>query len=270
MACRAIDRLRVPGSRAIATAIAWRTQERAALDDLARDPDLRLAGVVAVLLGSAARISRRAASLLLAGVGVDLGVPVAGPLPDIANHVMEPVAVRRERRHRRGALEAVLLQILVWKSALPGIGHVLAAGGEFVTPGELGAVDTAARRQLPFGLGRQLLAGPAGVGERIREGHVHDRMSPETAEVAPRTVGVPPVRALEKYPPLTPITQLGDGIWRRLEHERAGVEHVRQCARVVFRVRWDFGESNVPGSVDELLELAVGHRGAVHPEAVHR
>ena len=32
------------------------------------------------------------------------GPPVGGPLPDIADHVVDAVAVRRKRRHRRGAL----------------------------------------------------------------------------------------------------------------------------------------------------------------------
>ena len=45
---------------------------------------------------------------------------------------------------------------------------MLATGLELVAPGKLGAVEPAARRELPLGLGRQLLAGPLGVGERVR------------------------------------------------------------------------------------------------------
>src|SRR5262245_60907616 len=46
---------------------------------------------------------------------LDMGVrpvPVAGPLPDIAGHVVEAVAVGRKGLHRRGAGKAVLRGVL--------------------------------------------------------------------------------------------------------------------------------------------------------------
>ena len=66
--------------------------------------------------------------------------------------------------------------------ALPGVGHVLAAGRELVAPGELRAVEPAARGELPFGFGRQLLAGPVRVGLGVAIGDVHDRMIVEPAD----------------------------------------------------------------------------------------
>jgi len=45
-----------------------------------------------------------------------------------------------------------------------------------VAPGVAGAVEAAARRQLPLRLGRQRLAGPRGVACGVLEGDVHDRM----------------------------------------------------------------------------------------------
>ena len=56
----------------------------------------------------------------------------------------------------------------------------------------------------------------------------------------------------------------------RREHQRAGLEHVRQRARIVLRVRRDLGEGDVAGRVDEFAELPVGDRRAVDPEAVDR
>jgi len=38
------------------------------------------------------------------------------------------------------------------------------SGREFLAPRELGIVETAARSELEFGLGRQLFAGPSGIG----------------------------------------------------------------------------------------------------------
>jgi hypothetical protein len=51
---------------------------------------------------------------------------------------------------------------------LPGVGQVLAAGRELVGPGKLGTIEPAACGEFPFGLGRQLLAGPPGVGLGVR------------------------------------------------------------------------------------------------------
>src|SRR5262245_266229 len=119
---------------------------RAALEHLARNPDAWLAGVVARGLRAAARVLRDAAGLR--GVGRMLrGPPVGGPFPDIADHVVEAVAVGRKGRDRRRPFEPVLSQILVREFTLPGIGHLLAAGSELVAPGEFGAVEAAARRE---------------------------------------------------------------------------------------------------------------------------
>ena len=111
-------------------------------------------------------------------------IPVGGPFPDVADHVVEAVSVRRERGHRRSALEAVGVGVLAREFALPGIGHVTAVGREFVAPGKFGAVKPAARRKFPFRFGRQVLAGPLRVGERVAEGHMHDRMIVEPVDVA--------------------------------------------------------------------------------------
>ena len=60
---------------------------------------------------------------------------------------------------------------------------------EFIAPRKFGAVESAARREFPFGFGRQFLAGPARIGERVAEGHVHDRMIVEPLEVAAGSAG---------------------------------------------------------------------------------
>ena len=116
--------------------------------------------------------ARRAA----AGVDLDLGVrgrvEVARPLPDVAGHVEQAVAVGRERLDRRRALVAVGQQVLPRELALPGVGHHPALGRELVAPGVDRAVEAAARGELPLGLGRQRLAGPGGVGGRVLPGDV--------------------------------------------------------------------------------------------------
>src|SRR5277367_4255355 len=54
--------------------------------------------------------------------------------------------------------------------------------------------------------------------------------------------------------------------WR--ENQRTGKEQPRQCVWVILRVRFLFGESDVPGRPDELSELCVGNGRSVDPEAV--
>src|SRR5580704_16803374 len=117
---------------------------RAAFDDFAGDFDLRLAGVVTFFFAAAARIFRNAARLWCVGL-VLWRKPVGGPLPDIADHVVDAVAVGRKCRYGRRAIKTVLAAVFMREIALPGIGHVLDAGRELIAPGELGAVEPAAR-----------------------------------------------------------------------------------------------------------------------------
>src|SRR5690242_6142229 len=113
--------------RAIPAAVVRRTEMRAALQHFAGNTDVGLTWIKARLLRTSARIRRDAAGLRRFGF-VLRRPPVRRPLPDIADHVADAIAVRRERRHRRGALVSVLAQVLVREIALPGVGHMFAAG----------------------------------------------------------------------------------------------------------------------------------------------
>src|SRR5215510_11051761 len=123
MAGGGIDRLGMARGRAVAAAIVGRAQVRATLEHLARNPDLRLAGVVARGLWSAARVLRNAARLRHVG-HVLRRPPVGGPFPHVADHVADAVAVRWKRGYRRGALVAVDREVLLRERALPSVGHV--------------------------------------------------------------------------------------------------------------------------------------------------
>src|SRR6476620_12214209 len=128
-----IDRLRMARCRPVASAVVRRAQMRAAFDDLLWNLDVGRSGVVAAILAPAARVLRNAAGFW--GVGlVPRRVPVGRPLPDVADHVVQPVTVRRERGDRGGALEAVRPGVLARKFALPGIGHVAALRRELIAP----------------------------------------------------------------------------------------------------------------------------------------
>src|SRR5262249_47933285 len=102
-------------------------------------------------------------------------IPIARPLPNIAHHVLEAVAVRLEAADRRGPDVAVLVGVVDGEDALPGIGDRLALGIEGARPVVL-AVATAARGEFPLRLGRQLAPAPARVGQRILVGDMPDRL----------------------------------------------------------------------------------------------
>ena len=86
-------------------------------------------------------------------------VPVGTPFPHVAGHVVQAVAVRRERIDRRGPEVAVGQRVLGRELALPHVHAVLAIGLEVVAPRKELSFEPTARRELPFGLRRQPLAG---------------------------------------------------------------------------------------------------------------
>src|SRR5262245_45638974 len=99
MTGRGINRLGHAGGRAIAPAVIGGAQERSALHHLARNPDLGLPRVETVVAAGTPWILQRAAGALDPGM---LLIPVGGPLPDIAGHVVEAVTVRLERSDGSG------------------------------------------------------------------------------------------------------------------------------------------------------------------------
>src|SRR5215211_804720 len=116
----------------------------------ARDPDVRRGRVVTAVLAAAARVLRDAAGFRRVAL-VLLRVPVGRPFPDIADHVVDAMTVRRERGDWGGPLEAVAVRVLPRKLALPGVGHVPAVRRQLVAPCVVRALEAAARRKLPFG-----------------------------------------------------------------------------------------------------------------------
>src|SRR5205807_7507873 len=88
-----IDRLRAASCGAITQAVIVGAQERAALDDPARHAELRLARVVTACLATGTAFAR-------------VGIPISGPLPHVARHVDQPIAVGREAADRHGAAVA--------------------------------------------------------------------------------------------------------------------------------------------------------------------
>src|SRR5207253_5846104 len=131
-----------------------------------------------------------------------------------------------------------------WEVAMPGVRHLPSVRRKLVAPGELGAVEPAARGEFPFSFGWQFLAGPVRIGERIPVSDLHDRMVVQPSDRAARAVRTPPVGAELELPPLPPVAQV-DRVLRRDEYKRARFEHARQRAGIVPWVGRDLGGRDV-------------------------
>src|SRR5271166_2418430 len=161
MAHAGVDHLRSACGGPIAQAVVVGAQKGATLDHFAWYPKLRLLGVVAGCFAA-----------WITGPGV--GVPVARPLPHIAGHVEEAIAVGRESTDWSGS--AVSAIGTPREITVPVVGQALPGPFRFVTPGVRRVCQTAACSDLPFGLPWQLQSGPGRIGLSVLIGDVHHRV----------------------------------------------------------------------------------------------
>ena len=103
-------------------------------------------------------------------------IPIARPLPHVADHVIEPVAVRAEAADRCSADVTVVLGVDDGKDALPGVGYRFAVGVEGAAP-VVFTVAAAPRRVFPLCLGGETSPQPAGVCQRVLVGDMDHRMA---------------------------------------------------------------------------------------------
>src|SRR5262249_41485769 len=136
----------------VAQAVARSAEVRAALDHPAGDVRPRATDVVARLRCLDARVARWRAARARGRVSPCAArrVVVAGPLPDVAGHVEQPVAVRGEQSDGCRAAPSLRAGVAPRKAALPEIRHQLAAGRLLVAPGENCELESASRGILPF------------------------------------------------------------------------------------------------------------------------
>src|SRR5215472_13208313 len=251
-----VDLLRLPGGRTIARAVVGRAQKRAAFDH----PTRRLtARQRQILQFGSARIDRSLARMTRP-------IPVARPLPDIADHVVEAVAVRLEAADRRGPYVAVLVRVVDGEDALPGVRDRLARAIERARPIVL-AVATAARGEFPLRLGRELAPAPARVGERILVGDVYDGMIVLARNRTAGTCRLTPIRARDVLPPLRDPAAARD-VSGLDEHHGAGNEQLVGHAGIRRGIEPALGQGHVSRRRDEFAKLRVGHLLAIDPEAI--
>ena len=240
---------------------------RTALDHLARN--VRGAGVVlieALFHGHDPRVRRRAAAAHLLNA-VLRGVEVCRPLPDVAGHVAQAVAVRRERSDGGGAGVAIGFEVLPGELPLPRVRHHLAARRELLAPRVRSALEPTTRGELPLCLGRDLLAGPRGVGVDVLPCEVDDGVLAAFGDVATGPLRTAPRGTSDELPPMAQVGQI-DRARRLLEDKRTGYELLGLEVREDRRVDGPLGDGLVPGRADEARVVLVRDGERVHPEAV--
>ena len=258
MAHPGVHGLRTACGRAVAQAVGVRAQVRAALDDLATDPELRLARVEAGLEVAAARVLRGAARDCRRRRGAGWSTsrrstprrcrpcrtartrsPGSSP----------PARCGSSRSHGCAPGEV---------RAVPGVRHDPAAATRLVAPGERGALETAAGGVLPLGLGGQPTTRPGGVRLRVLVGDVHDRVVRAPLDRAAGSLGPVPAGTRRPGPPLAEVPQVDRPVGPGEDH-RAGLEVLRRRSRVVGRVERPLGHRGPAGGLHERREPGVGH-----------
>ena len=158
---------RLSGARAVARAERRRAEPRAPLDHNRR-------ALRTCKASSGSEIG--AGRIMLGCAWMARHVPIPGVFPDIARHVEKAITIGLEAPHRCQSVEPVQYFVVSRKGTLPAIGPPAMSGiVVVVAPGEGGAVEAAARRELPFRFCRQVTPEPLRVSKRILVGELDDR-----------------------------------------------------------------------------------------------
>src|SRR6266700_4071985 len=184
MARRGINCLGNTCRRAITQAVIGRAEEGPPFKHFSWDADLRLCRINTLLHCPPSRIERDAASLGRVCWMTRL-IPVRGPFPHIASHVIQTIVIRWEGAHGRRPFIAICHQVLPGELPLPGVGHHLATRSEFIPPGIHGTLSSPACGTFPLRLGRQLFPCPCRICQdcvdQRDEGAAEKRLNPVPA-----------------------------------------------------------------------------------------
>ena len=87
---------------------------------------------------------------------------------------------------------------------------MLSIGRQVIAPGIELLLQSTACGELPFGFGRQALAGPVGISNRIVPGDLHDGMGRAVIDVRAGAFGVAPVGCVDLAPPVETLRAFSD------------------------------------------------------------
>src|SRR5215472_6374660 len=170
--------------------------------------------------------------------------------------------------HGRNSDESIFAGVRIRKVALVCVRHPFPARPKLISPYKWLASEPAARRKLPFGLGRQTLAGPFCVRYRVVVSNLDNRIIPPAHNTAFRSAWMAPIGTLHVRPPLKMIVER-HGMVRRGKNNAPCHKILRWSPGKILRARYALGHSHIAGRLYELRELRVGHVRLVYVEAVY-
>ena len=172
MAATSIWRRATPRRGAIAFTVIRMAEKRSTLGDTAFHSRNRWRGRVAwddffALCGfRAGGIATDLAAL--GALGKCIGaINVAAPVPDIAAHVVWPIAIRGKGADRRSSCESVRGVVAIWELTRPAIQHEAPARPFLIAPRVAVSLVASSCRKFPLRLGGKALPGPGSIGIRI-------------------------------------------------------------------------------------------------------
>src|SRR5581483_12500263 len=112
--------------------------------------------------------------------------PVGAPLPAIADDVVQAEIVLHEGIDRREAVKTVGPGVVARECALPDVAAMLSARRLVIAPRKAFCFEAAARRLLPFRLGRQSFSRPLAERQRVIVRDVNLRQIVATAKIGLR------------------------------------------------------------------------------------
>ena len=215
---------------------------------------------------------RRAFGVVFRAAGVIAAlIPVGGPLPGVAGHVVEAITIRREGFDRGEGWEAILGGVLRGKFPLPDIHHPLSAGFHFITPDILFPGQATAGGKFPLRFRGKTFPGPLGVSRGILPVHADHGISLPRGRTG-RAHGLTPRGAFHVFPPGQFVVERhrfrsgAEIVGPRLEHRFINLRP--DLFRKVFLLRRFFRGGHIAGGFHKSAELPVGDFRFIHPEAL--
>jgi hypothetical protein len=125
-------------------------------------------------------------------------------------------------------------------------------------------IETATRGKLPLLFSGKVTSTPTSVSQSIFKGHLNDRMSLSSLQIAARALRMTPAGAVDHTPP--PRRIAGPEAGGADEDERGGFEQLGRHTWIKRRIRGSLGKGHIASRIDKLGELAVRDLSPVNGE----
>jgi hypothetical protein len=125
-------------------------------------------------------------------------------------------------------------------------------------------IETATRGKLPLLFSGKVTSTPTSVSQSIFKGHLNDRMSLSSLQIAARALRMTPAGAVDHTPPARRIA--GPEAGGADKDKRGGFEQLGRHTWIKRRIRGSLREGHIPCGVDKLSKLEVRDLSLINGE----